>query len=393
MDFLTILLTAMASIFKRRRSPYFVCSYRAADGRWLKKSTRARDRKTAMDFCTNLEKAELGALRRTLTTAQARKLFNEILERVGDEPLESFTVATWLKEWLAIKATARTAGTAARYEKPITDFIHHLGKRADLPIRALTPKDIRSFRDSEIEAGKSPVTVNFAQKTIGSALLAAVRQGFIQTNPATAVDYLSTHEERGEKGTFSPDEIDKLLVAAPSVDWRGVILLGAYAGLRLGDALRLTWGCVDLPNKLIVLTPRKTARTGKKLALPMHQMIEDFLIEHPAGQSDADPVFPTIASLGIGGKSGASMAFRRIMERAKLAAGTLREAKGEAGRNVSARSFHSLRHSFVTALSAANVPIELRQKLAGHSTAGMSLHYTHPDFAALRQAVESLPSK
>ncbi len=125
----------------------------------------------------------------------------------------------------------------------------------------------------------------------------------------------------------------------------------------------------------------------------MHSDIEDFLLTHPAGQRDTDPVFPTLANLAIGGKSGASMAFRRIMDRAKLAAGNIREAKGKSGRNVSARSFHSLRHSFVTALSAANVPIELRQKLAGHSTAGMSLHYTHPDFAALRAAVDSLPSK
>ena len=64
---------------------------------------------------------------------------------------------------------------------------------------------------------------------------------------------------------------------------------------------------------------------------------------------------------------------------------------GSAGRNVSARSFHSLRHSFVTALAHANVAIELRRRLAGHASEGQSLHYTHPEFASLREAVEKLP--
>ena len=112
--------------------------------------------------------------------------------------------------------------------RALTDFIAHLGKRADLPLRALNPKDIRGFRDAETESGKSPVTVNLSHKTIAGALQAAVRQGFIQTNPAAAVDYLPTHEDRGEKGIFTPEEIAKLIESAASRDWKGVIRLGAY---------------------------------------------------------------------------------------------------------------------------------------------------------------------
>ena len=95
-------------------------------------------------------------------------------------------------------------------------------------------------------------------------------------------------------------------------------------------------------------------------------------------------LFPSFAHLP---GAGASKAFRRIMERAGVAAGIARQAaQGSAGRNVSARSFHSLRHTFVTALSHANVAVELRKQLAGHSSEAQSLHYTHPEFAALRAA-------
>ena len=139
----------MASIFKRPRSPFYFCSYRAGDGRWLKKSTKQTDRRKAMEFCRELEDAERSALSRTLTTAHARKLFNEILERVGDEPLDNFTVEEWLSEWVASKKVSRGQTTGMRYEKPIKDFLAHLGKRASLPLRAVTPKDVRSFRDEE----------------------------------------------------------------------------------------------------------------------------------------------------------------------------------------------------------------------------------------------------
>jgi integrase len=79
------------------------------------------------------------------------------------------------------------------------------------------------------------------------------------------------------------------------------------------------------------------------------------------------------------------------MAKAGVASGTLREKAGKYGRKVAERSFHSLRHSYVTALSAAGVAVELRQKLAGHSSESQSLLYTHPEFAALRSAIEKLP--
>jgi integrase len=241
-----MLPTAMASIFKRPRSPYFFCAYRAGDGRWLKKSTKQTNRRKAIEFCMKLEQAEQAALRRTLTTAQARKLFNEILERAGDEPLDNFTVEGWLREWTATKKAALGQKTVERYEKPIKDFLAYLGSRANLPLRAVTPKDVRSFRDAELRQGKSPVTANLAQRIVASALGAAVRMGYITTNPASAVDYLATHEAKAQKETFTPEEISALLEAAPSRDWRGIILLAAFAGLRLGDAMRLRWGNLDL---------------------------------------------------------------------------------------------------------------------------------------------------
>ena len=111
-----------------------------------------------------LQAAEQAALKRTLTTAQARRLFNEVLERMGDEPLEDFTVREWVLEWLKNKEASHAQSTAQRYRKPVQDFIAHLGKRADLLFRAATPRDVRSFRDALRKDGRAAATVNFAHK-------------------------------------------------------------------------------------------------------------------------------------------------------------------------------------------------------------------------------------
>jgi integrase len=287
----------MASIFKRPRSPFWFCSYRSGDGRWLKKSTKQTDRRKAFEFCFKLEEAERAALAHTLTTAQARKLFNEVLERAGDSPLEDFTVRAWVLEWLKSKEASHAQSTAERYRKPVQDFIAHLGKRSGLPLRAATPRDVRSFRDALRKDGRAAATVNFAHKAIASAFEAARRQGFIEANPAHAVDYLPTPPERVEKARR--------------------YLLGYFAGLRLRDSLSLTWGNVDLPSRGLSLIPRMTARTGKKLLIPMHPQLEEFFLKHPAGKRDSDPVFPSLYRLSVGGNRGASRTFQNIMAKSR----------------------------------------------------------------------------
>ena len=383
----------MASLHKdpRGKSPYWYAAFYGADGSRCFKSTKTSDRRQATRICTEWESAALRARKKTLTTAQVRSVFNEILEQSGDEPLESLTIGEWMAEWLATKKSSHAPSTWERYRKPVEDFIAHLGSRAALPLRAATSKDIRKFRDEQRGAGRAAATVNFSHKALASAFEAAKRQAYIEANPCHAVDYLPTHEEKVEKGTFTAKEVSALLRAASSRDWQGVILVGYYTGLRLSDCLSLTWASVDLQARILKVTPKKTVRRGVKLEIPMSLDLEDFLIAHPVGKRDTEPVFPSLAKLSAGGNRGGSRLFQRIMKDAGLESGSLRGAAGEAGRAVAERSFHSLRHSYITALSSAGVAVEIRQKLVGHSSAEQNLHYTHAELASLRTAVESLP--
>jgi site-specific recombinase XerD len=65
------------------------------------------------------------------------------------------------------------------------------------------------------------------------------------------------------------------------------------------------------------------------------------------------------------------------------------QARG--GRTLSSLSFHSLRHSFNNAMANAGISQEVRQKLAGHTSAETNQVYTHHELEALRAAVAVIP--
>ncbi len=57
----------------------------------------------------------------------------------------------------------------------------------------------------------------------------------------------------------------------------------------------------------------------------------------------------------------------------------------------SRKSFHSLRHSFASALANAGVAPELRMKLTGHKSLDVHHRYTHHELEPLKAAIGALP--
>ena len=213
----------------------------------------------------------------------------------------------------------------------------------------------------------------------------ALEEGLIDRNPVAAVRPMRTSSAK--KGVFSPEQIEHLLKAAES-DWKGLILSGYFTGGRLVDLARLTWGDIDLSEKTITFVQRKT---GSAVQVPIHQDLYEYLLELPCSDRPKKPVFPKLFDKPGAGKSGLSMSFKRLMELAGIDDGPARKKDGKLGRNVSRLSFHSLRHSFNSAMANADVPLEIRQTLTGHASKDMNKHYTHLELQTVRRAVESIP--
>jgi integrase len=398
LDFLKLyenLYDSMGSLHKdpRGRSPYWYASYRLADGRWAFKSTKQKEKKQAEQKLRAFEDIEEAARRGEATRDHLIAIVNQTLRRMGYREVERITVEAWLDRWIETEKGAVADSTIERYRQIVRDFKESLGARVKVRLEAITTEDITKFRDELLAKGLSPLTVNLnVRKILKRPFKLAVDEGWIQRNPVAGVRQI--RGTTAEKGVFTPLQVALLLEAAEG-DWKGMILAGYYTGARLSDLVRLRWSNVNLDEKDKTITFWQKKTEGKsskaKVKIPIHPELEEHLISGPLNDNPNAPVFPEIYHKPGSGKSGLSMAFKRIMARAGIDGGIIRERRGPAGRSVSGLSFHSLRHSFNSALANAGVSQELRQKLTGHASEAMNALYTHHELETIRKAVASLP--
>ena len=113
----------------------------------------------------------------------------------------------------------------------------------------------------------------------------------------------------------------------------------------------MQWSAIDLDKRLITFTPKKTKRGRKMLRIPLHPDLEKELLKNP-GVGNA-PLFPSLIGRRSGGAHGLSAAFAAIMQKASVHGQIIRHTAE--GRGNTTKSFHSLRHSFNSALANAGI--------------------------------------
>ncbi|WP_367871737.1 tyrosine-type recombinase/integrase [Luteolibacter sp. Populi] len=355
----------------------------------LLKEAGAGEEKSARIYSVLQEAADL-ATRHELTADMAREFLAKFTEIESGTAVRGYTITQWLDFWIENKKVAGKAATVARYKNAVARFQAHLGVRSTDRLETLVGGDVQKFRDKLRAEGRSAKTTNGYLKDVRSCLTAAVKEGLLPRNPASNVATLS-EEDSVQRTPFTADEVGKLLAAASSDDWRGVILLGVYGGLRLGDAASLKAGNVDLEKSYLSYMPQKTSRKKKVLTVPLHPSLEEFLLNHPLSDDPSAPLFPKLVKKGVAGRNGLSLCFGRLMESAGISRDIVKQAGDGAGRTQYARSFHSLRHTFTSLLANADVSQELRMRLTGHTTKEMNDVYTHIELTSLKKAIDQLP--
>ncbi|WP_309381368.1 tyrosine-type recombinase/integrase [Cerasicoccus frondis] len=336
-----------------------------------------------------IDKARAGEL----TQASIFKSWGELLERTTGEPLDVATIEDYLREYLKSKeATGTAESTLKRYRPVINGFLDSLPpRRLKASLGSVTAREIEQYRDSEKAAGKSASTCDFTLKVLSSVFSSAHRKGLILSNPALAVDALRGEAE--EREPFTIEQVKALLRVADT-EWRGMILLGLHAGLRLADASALTWANVDRQAGIITYREQKTAgrkRTGKReTTVVLHQDILNYLDGLPP-TIGSTPLFPSLVDKATGSSGGLSNTFNQLMKAAKIAVPRGRKATGK-GRTFRKLGFHSLRHSMISNLANANISADVRQTMVGHSSDEIHRRYTHLDLSTQRDAVAKLES-
>lgn len=203
----------------------------------------------------------LGAVAK-VTRTQARAMAREIEAAINQPAPEAVTLRAWADRYLAAKTTARP-GTLEEIERVADSLCGALGERRVLS--SITPEDAEGWRlglEDRKRDGR-PIAVNTVRKYIRQAKTMfgeAVKKRVLSTNPFAA--------ESGAMVVTDPDwtpigpKFTAYLDAIADDAVRTLAGLAGYAGLRRGEAQRLTWADVGWETRrLVIRTPEGRATT------------------------------------------------------------------------------------------------------------------------------------
>jgi integrase len=250
---------------------------------------------------------------------------------------------------------------------------------------------VAKYRDQVLKR-TSVANANKTLKYLRVALGAAFRDGLAQENPAAKLPILKRQSaDRAKRRPFTVAELKNILGHTDG-EWKGMILFGLYTGQRLKDIARLTWQNFDTENEELRFV---TAKTGRRMALPLASPLLAHLQTMPAGDDPSSPLFPEAYAIGSrdGSAGQLSQQFYAILVAAGLAPERTKEETGKGHsqrRTVSEISFHSL-HTATSLLKNAGVPAAVAMDIIGHESEAISRHYTHIEAATKRAALRKLP--
>lgn len=176
-------------------------------------------------------------------------------------------------------------------ERHLIDVRRRLGRFQEAftgrPVRTITARELEGWLYSLHGNGADPkaqTLVNW-RAALGAFFGWLLRQKLVDFNPVAAVSKPKVVRE--PPGIWAPEDLEKLLKVA-AAELVPALAVGAFAGLRTAELLRLSWSEIDLGRHLIEVKAAK-AKTAARRFIPIEPNLRAWLEPH-AGSTG--PIWP-----------------------------------------------------------------------------------------------------
>ena len=229
------------------------------------------------------------------------------------------------------------------------------------PLHSIAIREIEHFLSVK-KREASEWTARKYYGSLASAFEKAVQWNYLEENPFRKVS-----KPKGREMLpvfFTESDFRLLLSVIKERDFKELCLTALLTGLRLSEMLSLRWNDIDFTSKVIQVQNSETftTKSRKNRIVPMCDVLFRMLKDRKeAIRFECDTVFHN----KTGGKlidTSVSQRFKKTIKRAGLN---------------DRLHFHSLRHSFASALVISGVSLYAVQKLLGHTTSKTTEIYSH----------------
>ena len=287
-----------------------------------------------------------------------RNSYTMLTDSSTDSDSQGMTLGTFVREYFEFSAGVHTAKTVKTYRTAFREFERVEGDR---PLQVIGIRAIEHF----LSVKKSEAPQWTARKyyiALSSAFEKAVQWQYLTENPFRKVPKPKVREILPEY--FSERDFRLFLTVIRERDFRELCIVALLTGLRLGELLSLRWVDVDFTARVIVVRNSETftTKTKRNRAVPMSEALCRLLRERQQNlRFESETVFYSEKGRPLA-QGTVSQRFKRYVRRAGLN---------------DRLHFHSLRHSFASALVASGVSLYAVQKLLGHTTSKTTEIYSH----------------
>ncbi|HJQ66758.1 MAG TPA: tyrosine-type recombinase/integrase [Gemmatimonadales bacterium] len=310
------------------------------------------------------------------TLAQARDLKAELTAdlRRGDYRHETrLSFADYMQEWMQTFNGRTSAGI-----RPETLKDYHADLRRDalpyfgrMQLAAITPRDIKNFAALLTQRGLKPSSVRNILAPLRALLATAYEDGLIRSNPCTGLrisQRVPGDQDQRQSKALTEDELHAFLAGLPA-EWRLFFEFLTHTGLRVGEAVALTWKDLDTTTHRIHVrrrlyrgrfdTPKSRYSTR---SVPLSPRLLERILATRNDAADTAPLFPS----KIGTHLDQSKVFNRVLKPTARKAG------------VPWAGFHTFRHTCATLLFKHGLNAKQIQTWLGHHSPAFTLAtYVH----------------
>ena len=289
------------------------------------------------------------------------------------------SVAGFLKDYVARRVDVKPA-TREVWRQVEKNLLDCFGANRDL--RTIDEAAAEDFKTFLLKAKLAPTTVAKRLQFARQFFRAAVKRKLISANPFA--DVASKAASSKDRQQFIPREhIDRLLEACPNLDWRVIIRLSRFGGLRCpSEVLSLKWEAINwAADRIRVDSPKTEHHAGKaSREIPLFPELRAILTE-------AFEAAPEGAVYVVGGNYRAAAQVRGWLAKLQLSDAFERIIR-RAGLEPWPRLFHNLRASRETEL-AAEYPVHVVTAWLGNTPRIAMKHYLMVTEADFQKAVQN----